>query len=180
MPGFNIGNGGGANEPRNVAETRRKHRWTFEVIAQGVISREAILFLQKATRPSFKYEEAIMHHDQEQAHFAGKQSWEPCQMAWYDAEQSPDVSDQIAKWLQTVTTGGLGEGGGQVSVAVPSDYKKEANLTMTNGAGQPTERWAMKGVWPMTVNWGDLDYTNTEIQLIEVTMRFDRAIRTKV
>ena len=28
------------------------------------------------------------------------------------------------------------------------------------------------------VNWGELDYTNTEIATIEVQMRFDRAIKT--
>jgi hypothetical protein len=175
MPGFNIGGGRDGNEPSNVAETRRKHRWLFEVV--GPIQREALLFLQKASRPNFKYEEAIMHHDQEQAYFAGKQSWEPITLSWYDAEQNPDVSKQLHNWIVTVTTGGLGAGGGAVTVAVPSAYKKEAKLSMTNGAGAPTETWTLKGVWPQQTNWGDLDYTNTEIQLVEVTMRFDRAIK---
>jgi hypothetical protein len=35
----------------------------------------------------------------------------------------------------------------------------------------------MFGCWPQDLNWGDLDYENTEIQLIEAVMRFDRAYR---
>jgi hypothetical protein len=175
MPGFNIGGGGGGNEPNNVTETRRKHRWLFEVI--GPIQREALLFLQKASRPHFKYEEAIMHHDQEQAYFAGKQSWEPISLSWYDAEQQPDVSSQIFQWVVEVTTSGLGSGGGGITVGTPSEYKKEATLTMTDGVGEPSEEWIMKGVWPVDTNWGDLDYTNSEIQLVEVSMRYDRATR---
>jgi len=175
MPGFNIGGGGGGNEPSNLTETRRKHRWVFAVLQP--LQHEALLFLQKASRPQFKYEEAVMHHDQEQAYFAGKQSWEPITLTFYDAEQDPNVSEQMHKWITTVTTSGLG-GSGPVTVAVPSAYKKEASLTMTKGDGSVSERWTLKGVWPQQTNWQDLDYTNTEIQLVEVTMRFDRAIRT--
>jgi hypothetical protein len=176
MPGFNIGGGGGANEPSNVAETRRKHRWLFETLPP--LQQNVRLFLQKASRPNFKYEEAIMHHDQEQAYFAGKQSWEPITLTWYDAEQDPDVADEMMNWVKTVTTGGLGPPA-QITVAPPNAYKTQAELTMTDGAGQPTERWELKGCWPQQSNWGDLDYTNSEIQLIEVTMRYDRAVKVQ-
>lgn len=176
MPGFNIG-GGGSNEPNNVTETRRKHRWVFRTLEP--LPTDTLVFLQKAQRPNFKYEEAIMHHDQEQAYFAGKQSWEPINLAWYDAEQSPNVSEAIFNWVTTVTTGGLGQGGGAVTVAAPRDYKKEAKLEMTDGRGEPNESWTMKGCWPAQTNWQDLDYTNTEIQLVEVTMRYDRATRDR-
>lgn len=177
MPGFNIGGGGGGNEPSNVTETRRKHRWLFEVV--GPIQREALLFLKSASRPNFKYEEPVMHHDQEQAYFAGKQSWDPITLTWYDAEQNPNVSEQVHKWIQTVTTSGLAAQGGQVQVATPREYKKEAKLTSTDGKGTDSERWTLKGVWPQQVDFQDLDYTNTEIQLVTVTMRYDRAIKEK-
>lgn len=175
MPGFNIGGGGGGNEPNNVTETRRKHRWLFQVM--GPVAQGALLFLQKASRPQFKYEEAVMHHDQEQAYFAGKQSWEPLSIAFYDAEQNPNVSAEIFKWVTSVTTSGLQAGGGPVTVATPRAYKAQAQLSMTDGAGGVTELWTFNGVWPVQTNWMDLDYTNTEIQLVEVSMRYDRATK---
>jgi hypothetical protein len=175
MPGFNIGGGGSGNEPSNVTETRRKHRWVFQTVSS--LSRESLLFLKSASRPSFKYDDPIMHHDQEEVFFAGKQHWEPITLTWYDAEQNPNVSNEIHKWIQTVTTSGLGSGGGQIQVATPREYKKEATLTSTTGTGSDNEKWALKGVWPQQVDFQDLDYTNTEIQLVTATMRFDRAVR---
>lgn len=176
MPGFNIG-GGGSNEPSNVVETRRKHRWLFQVISP--LPQNVLLFLQKASRPQFKYAEAVMHHDQEEVYFAGKQTWEPITLSWYDAEQNPNVSEAIFKWVTTVTTSGLGAGGGQIQVDVPSAYKREATLAMTDGSGNTTEEWSLKGCWPRETNWQDLDYTSSDIQMVEVVMRYDRATRTK-
>lgn len=176
MPGFNIG-GQGDNVPSATVETRRKHRWAWEVMAQGVFTQQrALLVLQKAARPSFSYEEAVMHHNQEQAYFAGKQTWEPIEISWYDAEQGgdfPDVSKAIYEWLNKVTNTF-----NTANVDPPSSYKKESKLTMLDGQGATTETWTLHNSWPQKVNWGDLDYTNSEIQLIEVTLRFDRAIRS--
>ena len=48
---------------------------------------------------------------------------------------------------------------------------------MTDGAGNTDELWTLNGVWPQQTNWMDLDYTNSEIQLVEVIMRYDRATK---
>lgn len=119
-----------------------------------------------------------MHHDQEQAYFAGKQSWDPITITFYDAEQNPNVSQEVFNWVTTVTTSGLQAGGGPVTVAPPNAYKAaQAQLSMTDGAGNTDELWTLNGVWPQQTNWMDLDYTNSEIQLVEVIMRYDRATK---
>jgi len=170
MPGFNIGGGG---EVSNTVETRRKHRWIFETLPP--LGRNVLLLLKTASRPKFILEEPVIHHDQEQAYFAGKQSWEPINMSFYDAEQDPDSSEAIWKWI----AGGSGVANvASATVNLPSVYKQNATLTMTDHAGQQSESWSIKGAWPKEANWGDLDYENTEITLIEVVLRFDRALRT--
>jgi hypothetical protein len=178
MPGFNIGGGGGGGEdPSNVTELRRKHRWTFQLLGNQILS-PAVLFLQKASRPNFKLEEAIMHHDQEQSYYAGKQSWEPIAITFYDAENAPDVTDQVFKWVTKVIPSGLDDQGGRVTVSLPATYKQPSNLQMIDGTGAPLETWSLKGSWPASTNWGELDYTSSEIQLIEISVRFDRATYT--
>jgi hypothetical protein len=112
-----------------------------------------------------------MHHNQEVIYYAGKQKWEPIKLGFYDVEQDPDVSRAMMQWLQGVVD--LDES----NVAPPNDYKKNADLQMVDGFGDPTETWKMCGCWPASINWGDLDYSNTELQMIEVTMRYDRATR---
>lgn len=172
MPGFNIC--GTGNGPAATIETRRKHRWMFATLGRGSgqFSSAELLVLQSAQRPQFKFEEPEMHHNQEVARFAGKQDWEPCTLTWYDTEQNPDVSAGVYAWLQSVVDFP------SANVNLPSVYKKQATLQMVNGQGSPNETWLMCNTWPKEVNWGDLDYTDTEIATIEATMRYDRALKT--
>ncbi len=176
MPGFNImpyGGGYSAQGPSNTLETRRKHRWVFESIGRGTgtFSQAELLVLQSASRPSFKFEEPEMHHNQEVARFAGKQDWDPVTMTWYDVQQDPDISRGIYHWIETVVNMQ------SIKVAHPRLYKRTAKLIMIDGAGAATESWTMLGTWPKDCNWQELDYTSTEIQTIEATMRYDRAVR---
>ena len=173
MPGFNVcGSGSG---PSATVETRRVYR--FQMLNLGMnannqFSAPQLLFLQSASRPNFKFKTAEMHHNQEVATFAGKQEWEPCSLKWYDTEQSPDCSAGIYAWLECVVNFAT------ANVSPPSSYKQQATLAMVNGAGQPTEQWMMCNTWPETVDWGDGDYTGTDICVIEATMRYDRATRS--
>lgn len=173
MPGFNIG-GFGGNQTSNVVEPRRTHRWLFTVIGRGngQFSRAELLVLKSASRPKFKYQEAKMDHNQEEVYFAGKQSWEPIELTWYDIEQNPDISKGIYQWIGSVSNLET------VQVAHPSTYKKTAVLGMLNGVGVSTEDWTLYGTWPAEVDGKALDYTNNEIQTYVVKMRFDRALRS--
>jgi len=63
------------------------------------------------------------------------------------------------------------------TVAAPVNYKKQATLEMIGAAGNTTETWTMCNAWPKEVNWGDLDYTATDIVTIEATLRYDRAMK---
>ena len=170
MPGFNIA-GGGGNGPSNQIEIRRVHRWTFQVLQP--FSTQALLVLQKAGRPSFEFEDVMMHHNQEHAHFAGKQKWTPIELVFYDVEQSPDMSKEVYAWLGTVVDLG------PVNVAHPSKYKTQALLQLEDGFGNADESWDIYGAWPLKCDWGssDLDYTSTELLTIKATLSYDRAER---
>lgn len=175
MPGFNIcGFGANPEGPSNTYEPRRKHRWAFETIGRGggIIPVPILLVLREASRPNFKFEEPDMHHNQEQVYFAGKQSWDPCKLVWYDIEQNIDSSKEMWTWVN-----GVVKFQGNLPVSLPSYYKKDAILSMLKGDGSVSERWKMCGCWPKEVNWGDLNYTSTDLQTIEVSMRFDRALK---
>lgn len=168
MPGFNIcGQGQG---PNSLAEVRRTHRWTFA--STTYLNRNVLVYLKTATRPSMSFDEPEMHHNQEKVYYAGKHTWEPLNLTWYDAEQDPDVSENMWEWLNVcldVT---------QANVNPPNVYKAtETNLAMLNGLGAPTESWTVCNGWPKLINWSNLDYTSSELQTIEVQFRFDRAVR---
>ena len=154
-------------------ESKRKHRWIFTVFWEDQGLLDTAVYLQSAQRPHAVVEEAVMHHDQEQAYFAGKYHWEPVSLVFYDVGASPgaDVnsSDRIYEWFNQVVNVS------QATVAPPSIYKKECELAMTDGAGGVAEKWKLRNSWPIDINWNDLDYTNTEIQTIDVSLKYDRA-----
>ena len=168
MPGFNIGGKGGG--PSNTAEPRRKHRWLWQSVGQTATSK-VLIYLKSAQRPKGKFNEAIMHHNQEQAYFAGKTEWDPINLTWYDIEQPADVSKQVWTWWNSVSDIST------ANVSLPSSYKRQSTLTMVGGTGAVNEKWTLYGSWPQDCNWQELDYTQSDIQEIAVVLRFDRAVR---
>ena len=173
MPGFNIG--GQGDGPANTTETRRKHRWTLQTMGKGSsgdFAPDRLLLLKEASRPHFIFEEPVMHHNQEEVYFAGKQKWDPIKLVWYDAE-NPDISADMWDWLNK----GILVSIGSANVHTPSQYKKRASLQMLRADGMPSETWQMDGCWCKDLQWNNLDYGDTEIATIEVEMRYDRANR---
>jgi len=184
MPGFSINNGATATGggPSHTTEPRRMHRWVWEVMGPEAgftpmgdtwasQSRTLKLLLKSCSRPSYSFETPEMHHNQEKAYFAGKHTWESINLTWYDAEQPVDVSRAIWEWNQGVLNME------QQTVAPPSFYKRQSKLTMRNGLGAANESWDILGSWPSQSNWQALDYTNHELQVVEVRLHFDRAVR---
>ena len=174
MPGFSI-KGENANiSKKHKAEFRRKHRWRVADLENGPVSPADFLQLKTASRPNFTLAEVEVHHDQEVAYFAGKQTWEPITLTFYDAVAGGGASDIAGKMYEWVTTVADIP---NANVGLPSSYKKKLLLQSTGNTGTPDETWELLGAWPAKTNWGDLDYSNTEIQLVEITLRFDRAVR---
>lgn len=174
MPGFAINQTDSANSKDHIAEFRRKHRWRFTILEDNTVSPREFLYLAKAARPSFKITPAEVHHDQEVAYFAGKQEWETLPLEFYDAVGGAGVEDMSAKvyeWVNNSTNIQAAE------VSLPEDYKNTLQLEMTDGEGFADETWILYGAWVMESNWNDLDYSNSDIQLVSCTIRFDRAER---
>ena len=136
-----------------------------------------LIYLQKAARPNFKYDPVEMHHDQEEAWYAGKQHWETMEWTFYDIED-PDLSDRVRLWFNSVTRN-FNDPSVLTTVAHPRDYKGTATIDYYGGGGDVTEKWRLFGVWPEASNWGELDYTTSDLQLIVATIRYDRAVGEK-
>lgn len=176
MPGFNIENTS-QNNKDHLAEFRRKHRWrvTMSAGGGGFPGPAEFLYLKTAARPQFKFLPAEFHHDQEKAFLAGKQEWEPVELVFYDAvgdQVSNDIAKKLYDWVLAVCDLGSAQ------VALPSEYKKELIIESTDASGEPDETWTLKGAWPESTNWNNLDYQANDIQEVNVTVRYDRALRS--
>ena len=52
------------------------------------------------------------------------------------------------------------------------DWDATGLLSMYDGCGTLIETWQMQKVWPTAINFGDLDYTSSDIATIELTLRY--------
>jgi len=174
MPGFTINAENAAQNKDNKAEFRRKHRWRLIQGSQTAINNKDLLYLKSAARPSFKFQEAEFHHDQEKAYLAGKQEWDPIELVFYDAVEGrnvDDIAEQLYSWVVSVCDIE------SATCQIPSEYKKTLIIQMTDAAGEVDESWILHGCWPVSTNWNNLDYTANDIQEVTVSVRFDRAIK---
>jgi len=136
MPGFNIAGATSTNQKSHVVEIRRKFRWAWTALGD-VLSAKDLVYLQSCQRPTFTLEENEMHHNQEVAYFAGKQTWNEMSFTFYDAELDPDVSRKLGVWITTVVSS-WANGNLVTSVNKPKSYKKNGVLDMLDGAADGT------------------------------------------
>lgn len=173
MPGFRYQDSLAEDQNKNAkVESRRKHRWRFTT---GFLNPGEWIYLKSASRPSFSLETPEMHHDQEVAYFAGKQTFDEMSLEFYDVLE-PDLTNRLYDWI----AGGVEQSVTNLSdatVSEPADYKVTVNLEMTDGQGETIDSWRLLGAWPKDTNWNDMDYSDTDLQTVSVTLRYDRAIK---
>lgn len=176
MPGFNIDGGAASDAPSAKAETRRQHRWRFTA---GFLSAREYAYLESASRPKGQDEPVVMHHDQEEATFAGKTKWEPIELQFYDVEQPIDISDRIYNWLIGNSNSVKSQFGFGSSVAMntPAAYKVQVTLEMIDGEGAVTETWQLLNAWPQAWDWQPLNYAESAIAKVSITLKYDRAVK---
>lgn len=191
------------------AEYYRKNRWLMEFALPPAIGDAAEyanvlrVHLSTAARPNISFEETEVHRVNGRIYLAGKPTYEPLTVTFYDNlpfEGGPtgidgtaapnSVSNVLEAWRQTIYQPSAADAYG----AAPN-YKAAALLHMLtpstltgNAAGEPAaptlsnatdgnsgQQWAFVGLFPQAINYGDLDYAASDVQMVEVTFRYDRA-----
>jgi len=172
MPGFSgLGGGGGRGAANAKFEPRRKHRFIFNPPAALQLGVQST-FVKSATRPKLSIKEIQTKYNQETSYWDGQHEWDPVTVVWYDMETA-DSTAAILKWAELVVS--LPAGNGEPNAALPSQYKGNAEIELTSANGKLNGKWTLYNAWPKEVDWQELDYSDSAIQLITTVIRFDRA-----
>lgn len=149
-------------------EPQRTYQWLLRI--PGIEGEKVLeLSLRSGAAPSESSEEIELPILNGRVYVAGKQMYEASTFVFNDYVDQ-DTMGLIIKWRRQVYNPETKQQG------YAADYKYRGDLILY-GPDYTVERvFALVGLWPQAANYGSLDYSASEVQQIEVTFRYDRAI----
>lgn len=170
MPGFNINGQGAATNPQPWVETARAHRWEV-IIDHAQWGNEVAAYAYSVGRPSLEFDKIIMHHRQNEIVLPGKYRWGSIDLKIYERFDNggQDMGASILReWWSKVVANAAAH-----SLNLPADLKKNVRIRLLDGHGSAVWTYALSGAFPLKVTGSELDYSNTELATVAVTLVFD-------
>lgn len=166
--------------PSHTTETARKHRYLLEVLEPlGSQDDGVLLFLEKCTRPSPEFDKIMIHSAQDEISRPGKTHWKDVELTFYEKLEGDDddQENQCARLIYEWWSDSMLDISTSLHKA-PSDYLKNCTLQMLDGAGNSVWSYNMYDCWPMRITPSDLNYSDSNIATISITLAYARAIET--
>ncbi len=127
-------------------------------------------FLIKATsRPSKSTQVITLDHINVKKYVAGKTQWDEIDITIYDPVV-PSATQAVQAWYRTCFDSVSGRTG------YSTFYKKDVTIKVLGAPGEVIQMWTLKGAWIKSVNYGDLDHSDSSQMTISCTLRYDYAI----
>jgi hypothetical protein len=147
---------------------KRKFRWTFELTEICGGKTLPPYYVKLASRPNFTVDDTEINYLNARTWIPGKVSWETITVTYLDVASADlfPLYDWLASVYNFADPVRLQQGSKR------QDYAAKGILQLYDGCGTPMERWTMENVWPQSVNFGDLDYSDSGEVTIELTLRY--------
>lgn len=144
---------------------KRKFRFTLEISTPcGYIPRH---YVKVAARPQLEIDETELNFLNAVTWVPGKGRWQPLSVSYLDVPDTEMVG--LYRWIATVYdfTNPV-----TLTQSEKLSWAGVALLTMFDGCGNPLEYWLLNSVWPQSINFGSLDYADSEVATIELTLKY--------
>lgn len=151
-----------------------KQKYRFRVIltqfGNGNNLREMTQNVVSVTRPTFTQPEVTLHAYNSTAYIGGKTAWDTVELVVRDditSAVASAVGAQIQKQFNHFE---------QTSAVAGSNYKFGMEIHSLDGTnGDELESWVIEGAYLSNVTYDGGDYSDSEAQVITMTIRFDNA-----
>ena len=160
---------------------KRKYRWTMQLITHCDGQEIPEYYVKTANRPQITIEETEINFLHGKFWIPGKATWEAMTITYYDVSQkSGNGNNALFSWLAATYNFTDSAGLHQSTLrgangSKDGGYGCDGTLTLYDGCGTGLEQWTLNGMWPQSINFGELDYSSSEECTIEVTTRYDTA-----
>lgn len=158
-------------------EPKRRFRFLFEVSFCNGTKTVPPYFVKMAARPDLSIEETELNFLNSKTWITGKPSWEQISVTYMDISTGDNF--ELWSWIGTVYNFFSTGNGSSAAQSAPcysmgrrSDYEGIGKLQILDGCGFPTEAWVMGNMWPTSIKFGEVDYSQSETLDIEMQLRY--------
>lgn len=155
---------------------KRKFRYTLKIQYEcgGTTQYIPEHFVKIATRPQLDIDEVELNFLNGVTWVPGKGRWQPLTVTYVDVANHY-ANGFLFSWLATVYDFTQKNPVNHLPQSEKNGWNGTATLQMWDGCGSELEKWVLHSVWPQSINFGDLDYSNSEESTIELTLRYSEA-----
>jgi hypothetical protein len=154
---------------------------------------QVLVFCHKAGRPVIEIDRIKMSRGQDEIFVPGKQHWSPCEISFYEAVRDDNqiTGNMVSNGCDTDIRFGVANAINAVADIVHEwwavntinirrsrlqrRYKAISHLSMLDGGENTIWKYQLYGCWPSKVTPVDLDYGESAIAEISVTLSYDKA-----
>jgi hypothetical protein len=144
-------------------------------VCGGSDSTSPILPPGKSGRPSLSFKEIDAQHVTETIYFPGKPEWKPISLTLYDIKTRFNPVIQWVKKIYQVSENEVYWNPSVINNRDAAAFKRGCSIDLYDGIGNIVEEWKLENVWPISIDFGDLDFGSSDILTIELQLRYDRA-----
>lgn len=154
---------------------KRKFRWMFtidDVCGNGEDGTSPMLPPLKSARPNLSFKEMEIPHLTETVYRPSRPEWKTINLILYDLVKT---ENPVIKWFKNIYDASQENNW----TALNQQYVKDVKIELYDGCGNVIETWKLENAWPQSIEFGELDMTNSDFLTCDVTLRFDRAFIDK-
>ena len=149
-------------------EPQRQNHWLITFLGLPFPGKETLeLALKTGFLPNESNEEVEIPYMNTKVFVAGKYNVDAGSISFVDYVDM-NTANIIKMWRKLIYDPSTGRMG------YARSYKKTAKVQLYAPDMMLVREWTLKGIWPQTANFGTLDYSSSDVVLVECTFRYDR------
>lgn len=155
-------------QEKGAFEPQRQHTWLitfFDLPGADVLE----LSLRTGFLPNISNEEIEIPYMNARVYVAGKYMVDSGTLSINDYVDK-NTAKIINDWQQLIYnpfTGAMG---------YARNYKKRGNIILLSPDFAVERIWELVGCWPQAINYGTIDYSSSDVVMLDMTLKYDKAL----
>lgn len=126
-------------------------------------------WISSASRPKITQDNTEIQFLNTSTYVVGRYKWDPINLKLRDPI-GPSASQAIMEWVRLHSESVTGRQG------YAAGYKRDVEIEMLDPNGVVVSKWILKNAWVVSADFGNLDYSSSDLATIDIQLQYDYAI----